>query len=160
MERRPEFSRTLQKHCSMFGSVRVNNICWVWDYVSNCPVREEEMPDGSERWDKSERARWAHLEIPEGDADGTSANNGPTATSQGRTPLRKLKTIASVDRRLAPRAGKGSHRLNRGLATWKAGTSAGLSKLRPARGRRLRVRPSDQRPSLRTAVGGNSGRAR
>ncbi len=30
----------------------------VWDYANECALQESEMKPGSERWEKSERAKW------------------------------------------------------------------------------------------------------
>lgn len=44
----------LRNICRAYGSMRVNDTLWVWDYVADEPVKQAEMPDGSERWKASE----------------------------------------------------------------------------------------------------------
>lgn len=50
----------LRRICRMYGSIRVNGITHVWDYVADEPVLEKDMPHGSERRRASEK-RWAEL---------------------------------------------------------------------------------------------------
>lgn len=40
------------------GRVNVEGVMWFWDYAKDEPVKESEMPEGSERWRESERVRW------------------------------------------------------------------------------------------------------
>lgn len=49
----------LAKICKAYGSMKINGINFVWDYVEDRAVRESEMPKGSERWKESEAARWS-----------------------------------------------------------------------------------------------------
>jgi hypothetical protein len=54
----------LAKICKQLGGIRVrdrdgNAVDWVWDYATDAAVRSHDMPQGSERWKASERARWA-----------------------------------------------------------------------------------------------------
>ena len=44
--------------CKIYGSMMVNGKRWVWDYVADKAVPEDEMPEGSERWRKSEVEKW------------------------------------------------------------------------------------------------------
>lgn len=44
----------LRNICRMYGSMRVNDVTWVWDYAADEPVKQEEMPFGSDRWKASE----------------------------------------------------------------------------------------------------------
>ncbi len=53
----------LRKLCKLYGSLVVKDekgaaVRYVWDYASDKPTREEEMPFGSERHAASERAKW------------------------------------------------------------------------------------------------------
>ena len=34
---------------------------WVWDYVKDEAVHEKDMPEGSERWKASERAKYVAI---------------------------------------------------------------------------------------------------
>lgn len=45
----------------MYGSMKVNDQLWVWDYVADEPVKEQEMPAGSERWKASEKKKYEDL---------------------------------------------------------------------------------------------------
>ena len=48
----------LAKICKAYGSMKVGDVVWLYDYANDKPVREEEMPKGSDRWKDSERAKW------------------------------------------------------------------------------------------------------
>lgn len=49
----------LAKICKAYGGMRIQGKLWVWDYVADKAVPEEEMPFGSERWKASEQVKWA-----------------------------------------------------------------------------------------------------
>ena len=49
----------LRKICKLYGSMTVNGQEFVWDYANDEPVPKSEMPHGSERHARSERAKWA-----------------------------------------------------------------------------------------------------
>lgn len=51
----------LRRICKMYGGMTIQGIKWVWDYEADEPVKESEMPIGSERWKKSERAKYSQL---------------------------------------------------------------------------------------------------
>jgi hypothetical protein len=34
---------------------------WKWDYAADEAVKESEMPEGSERWKASEKAKWGSI---------------------------------------------------------------------------------------------------
>lgn len=40
--------------CRASGGMKINGVMWRWDYVADEPVKETEMPMGSERWKASE----------------------------------------------------------------------------------------------------------
>jgi hypothetical protein len=44
----------LRKMCRAFGGMQINGVMWRWDYAADEPVKESEMPMGSERWKASE----------------------------------------------------------------------------------------------------------
>lgn len=48
----------LRKLCKMYGGMTIQGVKWVWDYVADEPVKESEMPVGSERWKDSEKAKY------------------------------------------------------------------------------------------------------
>jgi hypothetical protein len=53
----------LEKLCKQFGGLRVRDrdgkaVDWVWDYANNVAVKSPEMPEGSDRWKASERAKY------------------------------------------------------------------------------------------------------
>lgn len=49
----------LRRIAKIYGGMTINGVRWLWDYAADGPVREEEMPVGSERWKASERAKWS-----------------------------------------------------------------------------------------------------
>lgn len=48
----------LRRICRMYGGMIVQGVHWVWDYEAEEPVEETEMPFGSERHARSERAKY------------------------------------------------------------------------------------------------------
>lgn len=48
----------LARMCKAFGAMTINGKRMVWDYADDKAVPEEEMPVWSERWRRSERAKW------------------------------------------------------------------------------------------------------
>lgn len=57
----------LKMICKTYGGMtfrdnRGNTVEYAWDYDADEPVLRGEMPDGSERWKASERARWTKLQ--------------------------------------------------------------------------------------------------
>ena len=53
----------LAKICKLYGRMTTrdaegNAVTWVFDYAADKAVHEKEMPEGSERWKASERAKW------------------------------------------------------------------------------------------------------
>lgn len=59
----------LRKMCRDFGHMTIDGVKWVWDYAADEPVLAKDMPLGSERWKRSERARWAAPDPKEPDHD-------------------------------------------------------------------------------------------
>lgn len=56
----------LSKLCKLYGGIKAtdkdgNTVHHKWDYANDCAVTEAEMPQGSERWKASERAKWEGL---------------------------------------------------------------------------------------------------
>ena len=49
----------LARICKAHGSMKIQGKMWVWDYVADKAVPEDEMPFGSARWKASEKKRWA-----------------------------------------------------------------------------------------------------
>lgn len=49
----------LKNICKMYGGFTIGGIHMVYDYDADEAVHESEMPLGSERWRRSERARYA-----------------------------------------------------------------------------------------------------
>lgn len=49
----------LARIAKALGGITIQGKKYVWDYVSDKAVPEEEMPAGSERWKASEMARFA-----------------------------------------------------------------------------------------------------
>ena len=47
----------LRRICRMYGSMQVNDLTYIWDYVADEPVPESEIPKGSERRKASDRKR-------------------------------------------------------------------------------------------------------
>ena len=47
----------LARICFYYGSMKVNDLTYVYDYVADKPVLDSEMPFGSERHAASERKR-------------------------------------------------------------------------------------------------------
>lgn len=67
----------LQRICKMFGGLNAvdaqgNRYEYVWDYVADKAVLKSEMPEGSERWQASERKKYEDLK-----ADLHKAGVGP-----------------------------------------------------------------------------------
>ena len=52
----------LARICKAYGSMVINGKKFVWDYVADAAVPEQEMPVGSDRWKASERVRWEPVE--------------------------------------------------------------------------------------------------
>ena len=50
----------LARIAKAYGSIIINGKKYLWDYVIDKAVPEDEMPFGSERHKKSELARWNH----------------------------------------------------------------------------------------------------
>jgi len=52
----------LAKICKMFGRMTARDesgsVTWVWDYAADEACHEKDMPEGSERWKASEKAKW------------------------------------------------------------------------------------------------------
>ena len=48
----------LARIAKAYGGMIINGKCFVWDYVADKAVPEDEMPEGSERWKASESKRW------------------------------------------------------------------------------------------------------
>lgn len=55
----------LQRICKLYGSMVIQGRTWLWDYVADEAVPENEMPFGSERHKASERARWQQVQQSE-----------------------------------------------------------------------------------------------
>lgn len=48
----------LRRIAKAHGGIVINGERWVWDYVADEAVPEAQMPAGSARWKRSERARY------------------------------------------------------------------------------------------------------
>ena len=52
----------LAKICKLYGRMttrdETGSVTWVYDYAADKAVHEKDMPEGSERWKASERAKW------------------------------------------------------------------------------------------------------
>lgn len=57
----------LRRIAKRYGAIIVDGERYVWDYAADEPVSEEDMPVGSERWKRSEQARWEDLKESEGE---------------------------------------------------------------------------------------------
>lgn len=51
----------LRDLCRLYGRMQVGPILWLWDYATEEPVKADEMPPGSGRWQTSERAKWRQI---------------------------------------------------------------------------------------------------
>jgi hypothetical protein len=56
----------LRRMCKLYGAIEIRRegagpVRYVWDYVAGEAVHESEMPEGGERWQASERAKWTAL---------------------------------------------------------------------------------------------------
>ena len=49
----------LARICKAYGSMRVGDVEWVYDYANDKPVHLKDMPKGSDAWKASEKVRWA-----------------------------------------------------------------------------------------------------
>lgn len=49
----------LRRIAKFYGGMVINGVRFVWDYAADEPVRETEMPIGSDRHKTSERAKYA-----------------------------------------------------------------------------------------------------
>ena len=52
--------RGLEKVCRLYGRMKCGNTMMVWDYDNEVAVKESEMPMGSDRWLRSEKAKWSN----------------------------------------------------------------------------------------------------
>ena len=59
----------LRNICKQFGRMQIQGRMWVWDYVNNEPVPEEEMRKDPERREANEKARaeWLRAQVQHGD---------------------------------------------------------------------------------------------
>jgi hypothetical protein len=57
----------LRRICRMYGSMEIQGVMWVWDYVKEEAVKKSEQT--KEEWAASERRKYAL--IAEGQAEGT-----------------------------------------------------------------------------------------
>jgi hypothetical protein len=53
----------LARICKLYGRMTTRgadgkSVIWVWDYAKDEAVHEKDMPEGSDRWKKSEEAKW------------------------------------------------------------------------------------------------------
>ena len=62
MKPEPDNLRGLQKICRIYGGMKCGNIMYLWDYHNEEAVKETDMPEGSERWIASEKAKYQKLE--------------------------------------------------------------------------------------------------
>lgn len=51
----------LKKVCKLYGGITIQGVKWVWDYAIDEPVKESDMPIGSERHKNSERAKYKSM---------------------------------------------------------------------------------------------------
>jgi hypothetical protein len=65
----------LQRVCKAFGGITTGDVRWVWDYAQDCAVRDGEMPQGSDRWKASERAKWEAIKAEHERATATPAGD-------------------------------------------------------------------------------------
>lgn len=54
----PRALRGLEKLCRLYGRMKCGDVMMVWDYANEQAVRESLMPEGSEAWRQSERAKY------------------------------------------------------------------------------------------------------
>lgn len=56
----------LAKICKLFGGIKVTSdgktVEHVWDYDHDEAVTKDEMPVGSDRWKRSEKAKWEQIQ--------------------------------------------------------------------------------------------------
>ncbi len=50
--------RGLQKVCKLYGRMEIGGVMWCWDYANDVAVKEKNMKIGSDRWKKSEAAKY------------------------------------------------------------------------------------------------------
>lgn len=52
----------LSRICKIYGGMKTTSngktVNWKWDYANDKVVKDSEMPQGSERWKASEKAKW------------------------------------------------------------------------------------------------------
>ena len=56
----------LAKICKIYGRMTTRgqdgkSVTWVWDYAADEACHEKDMPEGSERWKASEKAKWERI---------------------------------------------------------------------------------------------------
>lgn len=51
----------LARLCQLYGAMTIQGMRYVWDHAAGEAVPESEMPDGSERWMASEKAKWTAI---------------------------------------------------------------------------------------------------
>lgn len=71
--------RGLEKICRAVGRMRCGDVLWVWDYANEVATPEDNMPEGGERWEQSERARWTTPSLPDG------SDNQPAPLSKSKS---------------------------------------------------------------------------
>lgn len=49
----------LAKLCKLYGSMKINNVLWVWDYVNDKPRIKSEMT--KQEIEANEKAKWNNL---------------------------------------------------------------------------------------------------
>jgi len=56
----------LARICKLYGGMKTEikgkTVNWKWDYATDEAVEESEMPQGSERWKASEKAKWNSIQ--------------------------------------------------------------------------------------------------
>lgn len=52
----------LRRIVKAFGAMIINGERWVWDYARDEAVPDRLMPEGGERWEASERAKWSRAQ--------------------------------------------------------------------------------------------------
>lgn len=53
----------LARLCRAYGRIQVGSVMWVWDYANEKPMHEKDMPDGSETWKVSEKAKYEKMKL-------------------------------------------------------------------------------------------------
>jgi hypothetical protein len=92
----------LARICKMYGGLQVSNgqgvtASFKWDYANDCDVKEEDMPQGSDRWKASEKAKWEGIQRErQSEQNATAARAQMKARANYRRQL-AAQVLASTD---------------------------------------------------------------